>query len=109
MELTSRALHLNWEIEVLGPKSTDFLHLRIRGSWIPLILLDDDRRFRDVLLGLGRILMKGRILDIWILVGNLCDGLTDRDGGLVIGEFCLRFVPKFLVISFLHLKFGVRK
>jgi len=59
--------------------------MRIWGCWIPLILLDNNRRFWDVLLGLRSILMKGRILDVWILVGNLSDGLTDWDGGLVIG------------------------
>lgn len=48
--------------------------------------------------------MKRRILHVWILVDR-CDRLSDRDRGLVIGQFCLRFIAKFLVISFLHLKF----
>lgn len=109
MELASWALDLNWKIEVLGPKSRRFLHLRIGSSWVRLILLNNDGRFWDVLLRLGSILMNGRVLDVWILVGRMRDGLTDWDGWLVIGHFCLWFVSEFLVISFLHLKFGVRK
>lgn len=85
MELAGRALDLNWKIEVLGTKSAGFVHLRIGSSWIDLILLNNDRRFWNVLLGLGSVLMNGGILDVWILVGRLRDGLTDWDGGLIIG------------------------
>ena len=85
------------------------VHLRVGSCGVLLILLDDDGRFGDVLLRLGSVLMERRILHVRILVGHLGDRLTDWDGGLVIRQFCLRLVSELLVISFLHLKFEVRK
>ena len=85
------------------------VHLRVGSCGVLLILLDDDGRFGDVLLRLGSVLMERRILHVRILVGHLGDRLTDWDGGLIIRQFCLRLVSELLVISFLHLKFEVRK
>lgn len=92
----------NWSSE---PWIKGILHLRVRRSSIRLILLNDNGRFRDVLLRLWSVLMKRRILHVWVLVDHLRDWLSDRDGGLVIRQFCLRLIPEVLVISFLHLKF----